>query len=505
MNNQLNPELIVSEVERNLEELENSFPVSAFEPPVQEYIKATNQYLKFPVDFMGASILFAASVAIGNTHKVKVMNSWIESAVLYIVSVGRPGTNKTHPLKKALEAILKRDKEQFKKFKKAKKEYEQALRQDQETPEKPVFKKIIVSDFTPEALAELHSFSLRGLGVYSDEINQWIKNFNRYTSGSAQEFWLSIFSGAQINIDRKNQDPILISEPFVSVSGSMQPGILHELQKDNRGQNGFIDRLLFAYPDNLKKEAWSETELPQRYIDNWERIVNNLLDLPLYFDADGEMKPKIIEFSSFAKDELKHWQKKNTDLINDECNDSLAGIYSKLEIYVIRFALILELLKGATEEQPEYKSYPNEEKLKWLYRQAVKLCHPDKNNNLNSEELTKELNNAYYGGNSHKVEEIYLQLIKPVIGLRSVEGAIKLVEYFRATAKRVNGILNNSPVEGLDTRKKEFYQKLPGTFTTDQAVKIAFNNEFPERTLKRFLNDFTFFEKLERGKYKKRY
>jgi hypothetical protein len=65
--------------------------------------------------------------------------------------------------------------------------------------------------------------------------------------------------------------------------------------------------------------------------------------------------------------------------------------------------------------------------------------------------------------------------------------------------------MNNTPVEGLDTRKKEFYEKLPQTFTTDQAVPIAYNQSFPERTLKRFLGEYQFFEKLEHGKYKKKF
>ncbi len=110
---------------------------------------------------------------------------------------------------------------------------------------KPYWKKIIISDFTPEALSEIHRHNLRGLGVYSDEINQWLKNFNRYSTGSATEFWLSNFSGIPITIDRKGQDPILISTPSISVCGSIQPGILQELSRDSRSQNGFIDRICF--------------------------------------------------------------------------------------------------------------------------------------------------------------------------------------------------------------------------------------------------------------------
>jgi len=386
---------------------ENDFPVSAFPKPVQEFILAANEYLIFPVDFLGASMLFAASVAIGNTHKVNVMNNWNEGTILYIALVGRPGSNKTHPLKSAINPILTADKKEYLQYKQFRKDYEKSIRDvnpEHEPPQKPIFKKKIVSDFTPEALAELHSFNLRGLGVYSDELYQWIKNFNRYSSGSATEFWLSVFSGTQIIIDRKGQEPILISEPSISVCGGIQPSILNELQKDNKGQNGFIDRLLFAFPDNLQKEIWSETEIPQAYIEKWELIINNLLNLNLNFE-NGELKPTILDFSIFAKDILRAWQQKNTELINDTVSASLAGIYNKLEIYVIRFALIIELLTKATEK-PLFND--EVEKITWFFRQAAKLCHPDRNPQ-NDGETMKHLNDVYEKRDLEEVERIYNQ------------------------------------------------------------------------------------------------
>lgn len=50
----------------------NRFPVEAFPEPLQQIILETNANLNFPIDFIGASLLYAVSVAIGNTHKVEV-------------------------------------------------------------------------------------------------------------------------------------------------------------------------------------------------------------------------------------------------------------------------------------------------------------------------------------------------------------------------------------------------------------------------------------------------
>ncbi|MEA5110950.1 hypothetical protein SDC9_17956 [bioreactor metagenome] len=485
------------------DEFDNDFPISSFPDPVQEIIRACNEFLKFPTDFIGASILFAASLAIGNTHRVKINNAWYEKPLLYVALVGRPGTMKTPPLRFAIDPILTKDKQQYEKFKQEKRQFKRELKQGLEPETEPKFNKTVVSDFTPEALADIHFYNQRGLGVYSDELNQWLKNFNRYNSGSAQEFWLSVYSGTQISIDRKNQDPVLITEPFVSVCGGIQTAILHELAKDNRAQNGFIDRLLFAFPEYLSKEIWSESEMPTKINKQWNIIINNLLDMPLSTDNECNIKSKTIEFNPFAFDELRKWQIKNSEVINETSSDQLAGIYSKLEIYVIRLSLVIELLNEATKSTPEYKTLPDIEKMKWLYRAAVKLCHPDKNNSRL--EIAKELNNAKDAGDLNRIEAIYLELVKPQISVDSVNKAIRLIEYFRYTAKRVNSILINAPVQGLDQRRKELYLKLPETFSTDQALRIAYNSDFPERTLKRWLTDNTYFEKLVHGKYRKLY
>jgi hypothetical protein len=502
----ITPELIKGHAKNISDGFENAFPVKVFPEKIQWIIEATNESLKYPIDFTGCSMLFAAAIAIGNTHRAKVMNTWTEGATLYIALIGRPGTNKTHPLKFALDPILARDKQTYKEYQKAKAEYQSLLGQPKdgtEMPPKPFWKKIIISDFTPEGLTEIHRFNLRGLGVYSDEINQWLKNFNRYSTGSATEFWLSNFSGIPINIDRKGQDPILISSPSISVCGSIQPGILQELGRDSRSQNGFIDRILFSYPETLRKEYWSETELNEDVPKLWTTIINNLLDMPLLTDNTGEIEPAVIEFSEPAKDILKDWQRKNTDAANHTESESLAGIYTKLENYCIRFALILELLQVAAGESETEN--PTDWDIKTLFRKASLKCHPDTSKLPNAAEIFRELHAAFEANNRPKVLAIFRRLNKPRIGTRATEGAIQLTEYFRQTARRVNSILNNTPVEGLDTRKKSIYHLLPDEFSTDKGLQIAYENDFPERTLKRFLSDGIFFEKLEHGKYKKRF
>jgi hypothetical protein len=179
----------------------NTFPVEVFPLPVQQIITATNENLNFPIDFIGASFLYAVSVAVGNTHRVEVKKGWLESSVLYLAIVARAGTNKSHPLSFALQPIVDQDKRTYRQYEQHRQEYEKAVslskkeREQQaiDEPIKPVWQKFLLSDFTPEALAEVHKFNKRGIGVYVDELAGWFKNFNRYNKGSEMEFWLSVW------------------------------------------------------------------------------------------------------------------------------------------------------------------------------------------------------------------------------------------------------------------------------------------------------------------------
>src|SRR5574344_1060089 len=106
---------------------QNPFPVEVFPKPIQEIITATNESLKFPIDFIGSSILYAVSVAVGNTHRIEIMKGWQETAVLYLCLVGRAGTIKSHPLSFALKPIEQRDNLKFQKYMSEKMEYDTFL------------------------------------------------------------------------------------------------------------------------------------------------------------------------------------------------------------------------------------------------------------------------------------------------------------------------------------------------------------------------------------------
>lgn len=456
-----NPNTIIKHIEdlqessiHNLEFEKNAFPVDVFPKAVQEIITATNESLKFSIDYMGASLLYAISVAIGNTYSAEIKNYWQESAVLYIAIVGLQGVNKSQPLTFALKPLQYRDELHYQKYLKEKSEYDSNISLSKkerndfgiEEPIKPALQQHIVTDFTPESLAEVLKYNKRGLGVYADELASWFKNFNRYNKGSEEQFWLSVWSGKPIRINRKSSDPTFVRLPYISVGGTIQPSVLNELAKD-RTENGFLARILFVMPNDIEKQYWSEAELDPSIVENWNNIILNILSLSLSMDETQNPEPIILKFTNEAKKCLFDWQREITDICNEQKDYALRGIYAKIEIYVIRFALCLEMMHYACNES--------------------------------------DLNN---------------------IGIESARGAIKLAEYFKESALKVYSIISNiNPFDRLPKDRQAFYVALPISFTTDQGVKIAIEAGMPERTFKNFISNSDLFHNVKRGHYEKRF
>ncbi|WP_300704537.1 DUF3987 domain-containing protein [Bacteroides sp.] len=439
------------------EQQEDSFPISVFPKPIREIISETKACLNYPTDYIASAICFTLSVGIGNNFVAKVKEGWDERAILYMAIIGRSGVNKSHPLSFAMQPLFELDMNSSVKYQKERKEYDRLLfasrkekgsKEEKELPVEPVLKKFIVSDITPERLITIHQDNKRGICLYVDELMSWLKNFNRYNSGSEEQFWLSVFSGKPIILDRQgNKSSAFIKHSFISVIGTIQKGLLKELAKGERTENGFIDRILFVFPPNLKKEYWNECELSTHIAPLWESIIRKLTDIQCTTGENGELIPSKLAFSTEARSLLYKWQHMNTDLCNTESDDILVGVYSKLDIYIIRFSLILQLARWACDE-------------------------------------------------AERME----------IDQTSVEGAIAIVEYFRNSAKRVQEITNSSAsLEQLPTDKSNLYNALPMEFTTGEGIKIAQKLNISADAFKRFLADKKgkLFENVSHGAYKK--
>ena len=429
------------------------FPIEVFPIRIQRIISSLHDCQGYPVDYVAAAILAAIAVGIGNSHLVQVKRNWLESPILYMALIGRPGANKSHPLSFAFQPFIEHDYCQNQEYQKLYAEYERTMSMSKkerleagldEFPQAPVRRRFLVSDITPEGLSLIHAQNPRGLCLWSDELSAWFKNFNRYNNGSEEQFWLSVFSAKATISDRKNaKSSIFIKRPYISVIGTIQKKILSELAKGERSSNGFIDRILFVMPTLQQKARWNDKELPENIEQEWNAIIDKLIQQEYALNEFGEIEPQILLFTEDAKRRLYEWQHHFSELCDRETNDTIVSIYCKLEIYIIRFCLIIQLAR-------------------WTCGECDKTC----------------------------------------IDLLTVERAIKLTEYFKESALSVQNILNEN---ALNSQQQAIVNLLPPSFTTAQAIQIAEQNGMKERTFQRFLNDNigTLFRKEKHGEYSK--
>ena len=265
----INPASIIDEaVDLSMRLAGTDFPVSIFPTKIQRIISEVHECHNYPTDYIASAIFAAIAVGIGNTHLAQIKQGWIESPILYMALIGRPGANKSHPLSFAMKPFLDYDYQQNQVFEKALAKYDELMSMsrkeraesgEEQFPQEPVRKRFLISDVTPEGLSLIHAQNKRGLCLWADELSAWFKNFNRYNNGSEEQFWLSVFSAKTTISDRKNaKSSIFIKRPYISVIGTIQKKILSELAKGERSSNGFIDRILFVMPNLQQKDLWND-------------------------------------------------------------------------------------------------------------------------------------------------------------------------------------------------------------------------------------------------------
>jgi hypothetical protein len=91
-----------------------------------------------------------------------------------------------------------------------------------------------------------------------DELTAWITAMDQYKTkgrGSDRQFYLAAWGGEPVAVHRKVQD---VSHPFVSVCGCLPPDLLNWLHGEGPIADGFLDRLLFSYPESTSAvgETW---------------------------------------------------------------------------------------------------------------------------------------------------------------------------------------------------------------------------------------------------------
>ena len=417
------------------------FPTAVFPDDIRKIISQTHKCLNFSIDHISSSLLFAASIAVGNSISVEIKNEWVDKAILYIAIVGKPGTNKSAPLKYALRPLFDRDRKELKKYEKLKAMFDEAMKvpvkERTAIPVEPEYKQTVLSDFTTEVLVRQHKINPRSLCVYVDELIGFIKCFNKYRSGNDEQIWTQLYNGGSVIVNRVSSEPLNIEDTCIGVIGTIQPGLLQEFAK-GKTESGFVDRWLFAFPDDSEYPKMNNEQLPKEITELWPKIIDKIFKLPY----TGKEKP--VKLTKDAMSVYAGWFNALADQKNAS-SASFAEMATKMERYCIRFAIVLEAMK--------------------------------------------------YGCGDEALKSISME---------SVKGGIDLCYYYIGCALKAKKKFDCNPIDDMTEKQKKIYLELPISFTTAEGLELAYEHGISERTFKEWLKS-KFFKHISHGQYEKRY
>jgi hypothetical protein len=346
-----------------IDESELQFPIDIYPTELRNYIIKCNQTLNNSIDYMGSAMLWMTSLMIGNTVKIKVKNGWVEPCNVWIAIIGMKGIGKTPSIKSIVYPLERSNMRQIKNYAKEMKKYEEykELTKDEkkhhEEIKQPKKSQFIAKDVTLEALVDMHEDSPNGVGVLKDELAGWFKDMNKYRSGSDLEHWLSSWNGESIILSRKTSKSAYVENGFIPVLGGIQPSIFELFYNGDNSENGFIDRMLFSFPE-LDIEHYNDNELDEEILEWYENAiltVKGQIDKIRTYDDYGEIKPIIAQFTDEAKKEWVNYFNELTNYQNsDEENEYIKAMIPKQKSYTPRFALIINVLSAIAGETPYF-------------------------------------------------------------------------------------------------------------------------------------------------------
>lgn len=439
--------------------IENKIPLDVFPAKLQDMVLVLARQENYSIEYTMTSLIAAASTAIGNAVNIRIRGGWVSSPILYLILVGRPGMGKTPPLDFAFRPIRKRDAKVIKQFKIDMENYNSILesqkgKKDERPPlpPKPILKRTIISDFTPEVLIRALNDNPRGVTVYVDEIMGMFNAVNQYSKGQLIEQLLTAFSGKPLDVSRCSMPiPIHIERPFINIVGTMQTTRVHELVDKGYKDNGLLDRIIFVYPSSQEISDWQTDEDStsssfEKYSILWEDIINRICEICFITEENNEYAlQSVLNFSTEAGAYFTDWRNDLIHKVNQIKDDSMVDSrVMKTPIIAARLALVFQILRWACGE-----------------------VHKD------------------------------------FVDIDSTKSAIRLSTYFEDCYSNVQKFML---MESIDSQKKEMLDIVPHLFSTAEAVQAGKEVGMSERTVMYVLNKLAankVIRKIRRGEYEK--
>lgn len=333
----------------HLKDKRYDFPTSGLPKIVIELVKEISETYQIPVEFPIISCLSAFSAVI----KKKVFAStkkFKNYPQIWGMIVAQSGVGKTEQLELIFRPLKDIDRENYDDYRlqMAAWKYDciRAKKDKEPEPDKPILKQLLVDDFTPESLYKALQQNMGAISLCRDELSGWFNDFGRYNKNGEVARYLSIFNNNQFSITRKSEEPLLISEPYMTICGTIQPEVLFKLLDENDyKESGFAARFMFVFHDNLHRMYYNEKEVSNDIYEKYKQLIlkANEYTFDNYYTLCPDANKKYIKYEN----EL-------TDLINSTDNSFLKSGYSKMPVHLLRLSLIVQVIQDLENDNISY-------------------------------------------------------------------------------------------------------------------------------------------------------
>jgi hypothetical protein len=360
---------------------------------------------------LAMSLMTAASAMIATDVKIKVRaqehSTWLESARVWTVLVGDPGSTKSPLMRAAIAPVTAIDFKLGRDFQQADAEYKAMTAEEKRETDKPVRNTYILNNISIESGADTMFDNPQGLLFFSDEYRALIgtatKYVNKGNSGAehtSKAFLLSAYNSEYAKVTRIGRGE-KFGYPSISMLGSIQPDLLHRLSAAAEDNDGFLQRMTPVFINNDEALGAISDDDPDYPFELYNGLIDRMYHSPLKHGA-------VIKFSTKAQpamDRMLEYCRVQYNL-NRTSEPALATAYRKIEAMFARWCLIYHMIEHPDARHPGVISPETAKKVTRLFHEYLEphIVQLHKMSSLNDEH--KKLRSIVMYALAHKLDEL---------------------------------------------------------------------------------------------------
>ena len=209
-----------------------------------------------------------------------------------------------------------------------------------------------LGDATSQAVGQRLERNPLGLVMIRDELKAFFGSFGKYKNGGLSEtdlqYWIEIFNGISLLVDRIGREDEYVPFPAVSIIGGIQTGILAQTLKERSDflTSGFGARFLMVMPVK-EPVCWNLRIEPDMGITaGWNSLIETILSERETAIVDGEVEPLYFGIEKAGQRTIETFQNRHARNGVFE-QGAVEAALNKAGMLAARIALVLHIAELA--------------------------------------------------------------------------------------------------------------------------------------------------------------